>query len=53
VVQVGEAEKCLQTFSLDTSKGRYHLEDLGIGGKIILRWTLGKECVKGRGAGFN
>jgi hypothetical protein len=52
-VQIGGNEKYLQTFGLDTSKGRDHLEDLGIGGKIILRWILEKECVKVGEAGFD
>jgi hypothetical protein len=24
-------------------KGRYHLEDLGVDGRIILKWALGKS----------
>jgi hypothetical protein len=30
-------------FWLGNQKGRDHLEDLGIDGKIILEWILGKE----------
>jgi hypothetical protein len=29
-------------FWLESLKGRYHLEGLGIGVKIILEWILGK-----------
>jgi hypothetical protein len=29
-------------FSLENLKGRDHSEDLGVDGKIILEWTLGK-----------
>jgi hypothetical protein len=31
---------------LETLKGRDHLEDLGVDGKIILERTLGKEGKK-------
>jgi hypothetical protein len=30
-------------FWFENLKGRDHLEHLGIGGKIILEWFLGKE----------
>jgi len=29
-------------FLLENLKGRDHLEDLGVNGKIILEWILGK-----------
>jgi hypothetical protein len=29
-------------FGLGNLKGRDHLEDLGVDGKIILKWILGK-----------
>jgi len=29
-------------FWLENLKGRDHLEDLGVDGNIILKWTLGK-----------
>jgi hypothetical protein len=29
-------------FCLEKLKGRDHLEELGVDGKIILEWTLGK-----------
>jgi hypothetical protein len=29
-------------FSLENTKERYHLEDIGVDGKIILEWILGK-----------
>jgi hypothetical protein len=35
----GSDEKCLQNFS---QKGRDHAEDLGVDGRIILEWILGK-----------
>jgi hypothetical protein len=28
---------------LENQKGRDHLEDLGVGGKIILEWILGEK----------
>jgi hypothetical protein len=30
-------------FWLESVKGRDHLEDLGVDGKIILEWIFGKE----------
>jgi len=30
-------------FWLESTKGRDHWEDLGIGRKIILRWILGRQ----------
>jgi hypothetical protein len=32
----GRDGKCIQNFGLENVKGRYHLEDLGIGRRIIL-----------------
>jgi hypothetical protein len=32
----GRNEKCIQDFGGKTLKGRDHLEDLGVGGSIIL-----------------
>jgi hypothetical protein len=41
--QRGE-EKCMQGFYEETSSGdRYHLEDLGVDGKVILKWMLKKK----------
>jgi len=39
----GRDEKSLQNFWLENPKGRDLSEDIGIGGKIILEWMLGKE----------
>jgi hypothetical protein len=33
-------------FLSEKLKGRYHSEDLGIDGKIILEWALGKQSGK-------
>jgi len=30
-------------FLSENLKGRGHMEDLGVGGRIILEWILGKE----------
>jgi len=35
-------EKCIQYFGWKKVKGRVHLEDLGVDGRIILEWILGK-----------
>jgi hypothetical protein len=40
----GRDEKCIQYFWLEKLKGRDHSEDLGIDGKIVLEWFLGKWC---------
>jgi hypothetical protein len=31
-------------FLLENLQGGDHLEDIGVGGKIILEWILGKQC---------
>jgi hypothetical protein len=38
----GGDEKCVKNFGLESLKGRDHLEDLGIDGKIILKLILVK-----------
>jgi hypothetical protein len=35
-------EKCVQNFGRKKLKGRDHSEDLGVDGRIILEWILGK-----------
>jgi hypothetical protein len=35
-------EKCAQIFWLGNLKGKDHLEDLGVDGRILLKWILGK-----------
>jgi hypothetical protein len=35
-------------FWLGCPKGRDHREDLGVGGRIKLRWTLGRQGSMGR-----
>jgi hypothetical protein len=39
VARMGETR---QNFSRKNQRGREHLEDLGVNGKIILEWILGK-----------
>jgi hypothetical protein len=36
----------MNTFELNNEnlKGRDHLEDLGVDGKIMLEWIIGKYC---------
>jgi hypothetical protein len=41
VARMGEG-KLFTGFWLGRPKGRDHLKDLGVGGRIILRWTLGR-----------
>jgi hypothetical protein len=41
VARMGEGE-VFTRFWLGDPKGRYHWKDLGIGGRITLRWTFGK-----------
>jgi hypothetical protein len=38
----GEGERYLEDFGWETAKVRDNWEDLGIGGRITLRWTLGR-----------
>jgi hypothetical protein len=40
VARVGEG--MFKGFGLGGLKGRVHWEDLGVGGRIIVRWTLGR-----------
>jgi len=42
----------LTGFLLGGSKGRDHWEDLGLDGRITLRWTLGRKGSMGR-TGFS
>jgi hypothetical protein len=39
---MGKMGNAYNKIRLESQKGRNHLEDLGIGGKIILEWFLGK-----------
>jgi len=43
VVLMKGGERCLQGFGLGGPKGRDHWEDLGVDGRITLRWTLGRK----------
>jgi sorting nexin-29 len=47
VARMGE-ERWLQGFRLGSPKGRDHWEDLAVGGRITLRWTLGRYGSMGR-----
>jgi len=38
----GRDEKCIRNFGQKNLKGRDNMEDLGVDGKIILQWILGK-----------
>jgi hypothetical protein len=42
VARMGGGEKCLQSFSWEARKKRL-LEDLDVGGRITLSWTLGRQ----------
>jgi hypothetical protein len=33
-------------FWLESLKGREHSEDLGVEGRIVIKWILGKHCEK-------
>jgi hypothetical protein len=35
-------EKCIRDFGRKKPEGKGHSEDPGVGGKIILKWILGK-----------
>jgi hypothetical protein len=39
----GGDEKCIQNFLSGNTKGRKHLEELGIDGKILLEWICEQE----------
>jgi hypothetical protein len=47
VARMGEGE-VFTGFWFGVSKGRDHWEDLGVGGRITLRWTLGRQGSMGR-----
>jgi hypothetical protein len=38
----GMGERCIQRFGWEALKGEDHWEDLGVDGRITLRWILGK-----------
>jgi len=38
----GGEERCIQGFRWGNLKERHHLEDIGVNGRIILRWMLKK-----------
>jgi hypothetical protein len=42
VASMGEG-RGVYSFFLGSPKGRDHWEDLGVGGRITLRWTLGRQ----------
>jgi hypothetical protein len=48
----GGGEKCFTGFWLGGPKVRDHWEDVGVGGRITLRWTLGRYGSMGR-TGFS
>lgn len=41
-VDAGRMRKICAKFQSENTIGRDHLEDLDVGGKIILEWTLGR-----------
>jgi hypothetical protein len=42
VARMGERKGVFTGFRLGIPKVRDHWEDLGVGGRITLRWTLGR-----------
>jgi hypothetical protein len=44
----GGGERCLQGFDWEASNVRDHWEDLGVGGRITLRWTLRRQGWNGQ-----
>jgi hypothetical protein len=38
-----KCERCLQGSDWEARREKGHWEDLGVGGRITLRWTLGKK----------
>jgi hypothetical protein len=48
VSTAGEMEKVFTGFWLGGPKVRNNWEDLGVGGRITLRWTLGRQGSMGR-----
>jgi hypothetical protein len=42
VACIGEM-RCIQNFGRKNLKGKSHLRDLGVDGRIILKWII-KEC---------
>jgi hypothetical protein len=42
VVSMREMKKCIQNFGRKNHKGREHLKVLGVDGRIILEWILGR-----------